>query len=69
VSKYHVLRFTVFSLALLRLSLSFELRPFVLIESVFSGSVLMGFGEPPQTSYAFGFKFNGLCGAKSIGKY
>jgi len=39
------------------------------IESVFSGSVLIGFAEPPQTSYAFGLNFSGRCGAKSIGNY
>ena len=67
MSKYHVLRFTVFSLALLRFSFGFQLRPFMFIESVFSGSVLMRFSEPPQTSYAFGLKFSGRCGAEGIG--
>jgi len=69
VSKYHVLRFTVFSLALLRFSFGFQLRPYVFIESVFSGSVLMGFGEPPQKSKVLGFEFSGSCGAKSFGEY
>ena len=60
MSKYHVLRFTVFSLALLRFSFGLQLRPFVFIVSVLSGSALMGFSEPPQTSYAFGLKFSGV---------
>ena len=27
----------------------------------------MRFSEPPQTSYAFGLKFSGRCGAEGIG--